>query len=117
MSMKLAFNPLGDPFDFVSSGDTSSGDDNFSYRVVSSGQTVTVLAGQEMLLKSVLINRGFVRNLGLIRSVVDDTSKTDQWNYIPAGAVAVVDQNKTMFFKRVLRANGILRNQGIVEAI
>lgn len=108
--MGYKFNPLPREFDYFKTVK------NFSVREVALGNTVTVPERQEMLLKSNLMNRGILRNLGLIRIIKDDDQQMSHWHLIPEGAVVLVPENRTMFFKNILRVNGILRNQGIVEA-
>jgi len=115
--MSETFNPFTGTIDFLGSNGTGSSPDNFSKQTVSAGQTATIPVGQEMLLKSPLVNRGVVINRGIIRFVKDDVEQMGHFNFIPAGKVAVVAKNKSMFFKRILRVAGILRNHGIVEGI
>ena len=114
--MKLAFNPIGNPFDFVSKSQSDS-KSSFSYLKTESNEIVTIPKNQQMLFKGILMNYGLLKNLGQIIPVKDDTSKTDTWNPIPTNQTVIIENNRVMLFKKIFKNYGILRNFGTVEAI
>ena len=114
--MKLAFNPIGPPFDYV--GDSGeSGPDNFSHKLIPEGSTVVIPENQQMLIDGHLQVEGHLSVLG---EVVDISARAKEqffYDVINEGDVVVVEPNRLLLFKQHIQIDGHLRINGRLEQV
>lgn len=116
--MSFKFNPFTGKLDLVGSGSGggSSSPDNFSYKVISVGETVEIPANQQMLVD------GHIRVLGhlLVSGELVDISnrKPEQFFYdtISDGECVVVEPKRLLLYKDHITIQGHLRVLGRMEA-
>ena len=86
----------------------SSGPDNFSYEFIASTQTVTVPAGQQMLVNNLIDNQGLLIVDGSV-SIVDSDQGFGFPSEIRSGEVYAIG------VRRQVLLQGLLDNQGLLE--
>lgn len=111
--MKLAFNPIGPPFDYVG----STGADNFSYYNVGAGVTVSIPSNQQMLVDGHVRVEGHMTVLGQLVDISGRKKEQFFYTKIDADDVVVVEQKRLLIYKDHLVNLGHLRVIGQLSGV
>lgn len=111
--MPIKFNPLGDPFDIVrKKSTTTSGDQNFSYKLIDTGETIVVPSGQQMLVDEHISVLGHLTVLGEVIDISNRAQEHFFYDLIDDSTVVDVIENRLLMFKGHLTVDGVLRVKG-----
>lgn len=111
--MGFKFNPVTGELDLVNkTSTTTSGDQNFSYKLINTGETIVVPEGQQMLVDEHVTVLGHLTVRG---EIVDISARAQEhffYDLIDDSTVVDVIENRLLMFKGHLTVDGVLRVKG-----